>query len=292
MKRKNPVPAGVKSTSSAIPGRKTIGAKIIAVSLLSMVLAAAIAATIAILPFVREFRNTAQTQANTGVRYLESVINEKLTDALKAAETASKLKSVSGIIENKGAFDPVYVRKTIEKAALDAVHGDGSKMPEMLTITDSKGIVLSRLHSEKKGDDLSKIRATVQQALEGKTISDFEEGAIVWSASATAPIADWEGKIIGTIVIGYNMSNPSLVDRVKKISNTDVTLFRMDERINTTIMKNGERAVGTKLDPKIASIVLGGKSFTGEADILGIPHITSYSPVNYPPPIRYFKVSV
>ncbi len=53
----------------------------------------------------------------------------------------------------------------------------------------------------------------------------------------------------------------------------------MDTRAFTTVIVDGERAVGTKLDPTIAAIVLeDGQKYIGETEILGIHHVCSYQP--------------
>ena len=67
---------------------------------------------------------------------------------------------------------------------------------------------------------------------------------------------------------------------MKSMTGSEFTIFVGDERVNTTIISNGQRAVGTKLDQKIAKTVLDEKSqYFGTADILGVPHATAYQPI-------------
>ena len=76
------------------------------------------------------------------------------------------------------------------------------------------------------------------------------------------------------------LDSVEIIDKLKQIYNTDLTLFLGDVRFNTTIVQNGSRLVGTKLDSEIANIVLNKKEkYTGSAEILGIPYICSYMPL-------------
>ena len=70
-----------------------------------------------------------------------------------------------------------------------------------------------------------------------------------------------------------------VLDELKELLGCEFTIFHGDERAYTTIQQNGERAVGTKLSEEIADIVLGqGKSYTGNASIMGVEHLCSYMP--------------
>ncbi len=93
---------------------------------------------------------------------------------------------------------------------------------------------------------------------------------------------------VGTNLLAYELSlqeNGSdedktlLLDRLKEITACEFTIFNGDVREFTTIVVDGQRAVGTVLDPTIADIVLNqGKTYNGEAEILGEKHITTYIP--------------
>ncbi len=80
--------------------------------------------------------------------------------------------------------------------------------------------------------------------------------------------------------------NYTIVDEVKKKYNVTATLFvkKGDSyiRICTNVIKDdGNRAVGTILDPKGKAIqaINKGEKFEGEVDILGKPYDTIYEPI-------------
>ena len=73
-----------------------------------------------------------------------------------------------------------------------------------------------------------------------------------------------------------------VVDEIKTQYGGAVTIFMRDARVATNVQKpDGTRAVGTRLAPgPIHDAVLGmGKTYRGEAEILGEPYFAIYEPV-------------
>ena len=76
-----------------------------------------------------------------------------------------------------------------------------------------------------------------------------------------------------------------LVDGVTAIAGGTATLFvkQGDEfiRVATNVMRDGQRAVGTSLDPQGQAIaaIRRGEAFYGQVDILGSPFLTGYAPI-------------
>ncbi len=77
----------------------------------------------------------------------------------------------------------------------------------------------------------------------------------------------------------FSTDQTELLDSLKKAIGTEFTIFNGDVRAYTTIISNGERAVGTSLDQEIADIVIKQKkSYIGNVEILGVSHLCSYVP--------------
>ncbi len=79
-------------------------------------------------------------------------------------------------------------------------------------------------------------------------------------------------------------NNFKAVDAVKKEFGGTATIFvrHNDEfvRISTNVLKDGKRAIGTKLAKnKAYSTVMKGETFCGEVDILGTQYDTCYKPI-------------
>jgi hypothetical protein len=96
------------------------------------------------------------------------------------------------------------------------------------------------------------------------------------------------GKTVPALYFGaVKMNNNfTLVDAVQKEVGGTATIFVKSGgefvRVATNVKKDdGSRAVGTVLDPKGKAIaaVAEGKSYFGEAAILGKPYITGYDPI-------------
>ncbi len=150
-----------------------------------------------------------------------------------------------------------------------------------ITITDSKGFILSNIQGNKKiGDNLSN-QAAIKSALDDNVYSVIDnEINSKYAVNTTAPIYNKSGNIIGTVTTSYNLDNTELVDRLKNITGDEFTIFEGDKRINTTITTNGERVIGTNLDSKIADIVINQKqNYTGRAKLFGKNYITAYFPI-------------
>lgn len=120
----------------------------------------------------------------------------------------------------------------------------------------------------------------VRDALNGSASTHIDKGTeIPLSVRTGVPIID-NGAVIGVISTGYSLTNTEFVDGMKALTDEEFTIFLGDERVNTTIIQNGERVIGTKLDPQIADIVLNKKeSYQGNATILGEKFSTGYDPI-------------
>lgn len=92
--------------------------------------------------------------------------------------------------------------------------------------------------------------------------------------------------INGTNVLAYELErNDSqdktlLLDELKERMDCEFTIFEGDVRTYTTVEQDGERLVGTKLSEDLSEIILTqGKSYIGQANIMGADHLCSYVPV-------------
>ncbi|MDR1242734.1 MAG: methyl-accepting chemotaxis protein [Deltaproteobacteria bacterium] len=151
---------------------------------------------------------------------------------------------------------------------------------DLCTITDDKGIVLVRAHSDAKGDSLAN-QDTVRAALRGKSASGIVVSqAIPLSIRTCVPIMRNDA-IVGTLSLGVSIATESFVDGLKRLSGLEVTLFRGDTRIMSTITDNGKRVIGTKLgNPGIEDAVLKRKQTEfRDLAIFGVPYKTAYWPV-------------
>lgn len=95
------------------------------------------------------------------------------------------------------------------------------------------------------------------------------------------------GRMVTDVWLGDDpqANNHFFVDQVAEITGGNVTIFGVQGsdfvRIATNIVRDGERAVGTVLDPQGAALqsLRQGQAFYGMVDILGVTNITAYEPL-------------
>ncbi len=94
-------------------------------------------------------------------------------------------------------------------------------------------------------------------------------------------IKDAGGGLLGHMFLGGLAFGNAFVDGVKKAFSVECTIFRGDERVATTIMNAGARAVGTKMtNPEVIDRVLTAKGVFDSANvILGQQYKTVYWPI-------------
>lgn len=221
-----------------------------------------------------EFHNYLSESYKNDVVKSNEIFNDKINE----------LKNSSLDMAKQIAINPITIKaietKDTQKILNDIKPITESSGMEFVTVTDENGNVLARTHEPDKSGDNVLNQENIKIALQGKPNSKVESGTQVkLAARSGVPVKNSEGKIIGVISTGYRLDTNEIVDYIKSGLNCDATIFLEDTRISTTIMKNGERVVGTKLDPRIAKNVLEGNSYTGEADILGGKYITTYTPI-------------
>jgi methyl-accepting chemotaxis protein len=76
--------------------------------------------------------------------------------------------------------------------------------------------------------------------------------------------------------------NFAAVDKIKDLAGSTATIFMGDVRVATNVQKpDGSRAVGTKLaqGPAYDAVFKQRTTYSGVADILGIPYFTIYEPI-------------
>lgn len=219
----------------------------------------------------RYAETVAEQDAVRGMEGLNAKL-EELKD--RSLQNALFLSNNPEVIQAVASKESARLFKVLESIIQD------TKL-DFVTVTDKNGIVLARTHeSRKTGDNVSN-QYNIQMALKNQPVATIEQGTMIKLAvRAGVPVKNDQGNIIGIISTGYSLDKPELLDEMKKIFHTDLTLFLGDTRFNTTIFKEGKRMVGTQLDPVIASKVLNKKErYIGSANILGIPYITAYMPM-------------
>ena len=153
---------------------------------------------------------------------------------------------------------------------------------DFFVVTDTKGDVLARSHTDKKGDNISNQNGIRLALSEKKTLFEIALGAITkLSISCYAPIVDINGKLYGALVLGYTLENNERLDKFKEQTGADFTIFEKNIRLATTVIgKDGKRIIGTELRGDIYEKVgIKGEEYIGRMDVLRGEHFTYLKPL-------------
>ena len=208
----------------------------------------------------------------------------KLADAvqLRVDDAAAKMAAVAQLTAARKDLaeaivkgDTAFVRNLGKEVMRDSKAG-------FITIADRDGNVVGRGHSDKAGDSVLN-QPNVRRALAGEATTGIEEGTVVkFSLRAGAPVKQG-GKVVGSVTTGVDLTPAShaFVEEIKKMFDIECTLFQGDTRVTTTIMKDGQRVIGTKMDnPKVLDAVLvRGQRYLDVNRILGKEYNTAYWPL-------------
>jgi len=157
---------------------------------------------------------------------------------------------------------------------------------DMMTFTDSRGIIIVRSHSDLKGDDISG-RAVMQSALNGNVSSGvfFDETAQVpYTIRCYAPIYK-NGVLAGALSVGSNIGTEKYVDNLYELTGIHFSLYKDDTTLMSSLKdKSGIRNNGVKLENTniTNSVLQNGETVIVESDILDEHCMTMYWPIkNY-----------
>ncbi len=150
-------------------------------------------------------------------------------------------------------------------------------------VTDTSGNVISCAHDKTENGVNMKDHYMVLKALQGIKSSGVETTSkIPLLILASSPLRNEKGKIIGAILLGQSLNNENFVDRIKKQTGNEATVFFGSQRLMTTIKDElNQRIIGTKLgNPTIEKSVLeDGIAYYGESTIRGSKYKAAYLPL-------------
>ena len=153
---------------------------------------------------------------------------------------------------------------------------------ELCVITDTAGRVLAEPYPPNAyGTDISLLQS-IREALSGEPFTTIEYGLIADMVACTSsPVKNEEGTLLGIIAVGYRLDTEKFVDTHKMTDKYEITIYRGDTRIATTLFnENGTRATGTKAPEAVSQTVLAGKVYSDPLRVFNIDMMTLYTPIN------------
>jgi len=159
---------------------------------------------------------------------------------------------------------------------------------DAIIVADANGITLARSHiRDFYDDDISNV-ASMAAGLRGEQITLYTPtptSPMVLTTSS--PIMDGD-RLIGAVVVNYDIGVDSFLDYIKDIFEIDTMFFALDDNggaVSTasTIINphTGERSVDYVLEPSIAAAVIGrNEELRVEMDLFGtIPYYAHFLPL-------------
>ncbi|MGA2227991.1 MAG: methyl-accepting chemotaxis protein [Syntrophobacteraceae bacterium] len=251
--------------------RISFSGKIVALVVFTVIVVGAAAFGSAYYFFSKSFDEQAEKRIDLTSTAVQGTLDDLADKVKKHALSFSTRPDLAEAIEKKDT-------KRLQKLGKELMTDNGL---EVLTIADIDGNAIARGHSEKTGDSVAN-QINVKKALAGEVSVGVEEGTVVaFSLRAGAPIKI-NDRIVGTITPGIDLTaTATFVDDMKKRFNVECTIFKGDERVSTTLEKDGKRLVGTKIDnPKVIDQVLRkGLKYLGTNLIKGQVYNTAYWPI-------------
>ena len=220
------------------------------------------------------FTTQALRKLDADKKSLDEILRQKGEEMRKVAVITAGRPNVQKCLKEKD-----YIKlKEFAISTAKTMHID------LFSITDDKGIVIIRTHSDKVGDDVSSLSG-VHDALNGKSYVGYDTSITVPILyNATIPVYDIDdpSKLLGVFVLGYDLSKPELADSIKAITGDEITFFKGDVRISTTLMKDdGTRLINTKITDQevIEPVINQQKLLIKPIKLFNKPYYGSYIPI-------------
>ena len=200
----------------------------------------------------------------------EAAVDRMLVDMEAKTKTAVQNAADQLSILGKDELPPGFLTRLIKEAGVDYA-----------LFVDLKGELRSEEGSGLKVG--SKVDGPAfRVAGERGSAAGFEAPAAGEFDLRGAALFKSEQKTLGTLIFGIRLhGTTTLVDEIKKLFEVECTVFGGDTRVSTTLVRDGKRFVGTKMDnPVVLETVLNrGESYHQRNWIGGTEYDTAYWPL-------------
>ncbi|MCL2399930.1 MAG: methyl-accepting chemotaxis protein [Defluviitaleaceae bacterium] len=249
---------------------RTINAKLFLISLATILL-------MAVAFIILMLNNSRQMSFQMSRQHMESAVYNIATARAQIEEStlmaATQFANNTAIIAGVQTNNIVALRNQIN-ATME------HHTAQIVVVTDSFGRVIVRHHSDVAGDSVSH-RPVVAFALNNIPTSDIDYyGESTLSIVSGVPIIGFDGRVLGSVIVGYDMASENFVNNLRSITGSEITVFAHDTSIITTLGANSPYAVGSQVDILPGYRALAHREFVfAEKSILGQPFLTYYEPI-------------
>jgi len=194
-----------------------------------------------------------------------------------------QLKQTVQILATLPELIDAVADRDIDRVKENAVYMKNRFEYDLVTITDSYGIVIGRGHSDVVLDDISG-RAMMAKALDGEVSTGvfYDPTAVIQlSIRSFSPIYK-DGVFVGVIGIGTNIASEAYVDQIHGITDMNFSVFYGDTHLMTSFRgEDGERIVGTVHDDDMVAfrVLHRGETVIARYDVIGEANMVALWPL-------------
>ncbi len=252
--------------------RQKIGTRLALLSVGSVVLTAVIIFATVFLMLSNTINTSTENHSHDCLTILENEIQTCLDNSEASALGLAKQAELKTAVSER-SVDGVL-------AAVDDYYTSTHMKTNSITITDNTGTVIARYYSDKKDDSIAD-QTYIKKALAGQSTTAVAQGTNIQLGARTgAPIYGDEGNVIGVVSVTFPLDSEEFIDSVKGESENEFTIFKDNVRVNTTVMKGSERAIGTEMGADVAKIVLDNQeTYNAQTEIMGNTFMAAYKPL-------------
>jgi len=222
--------------------------------------------TMAMILFAAKSMNSKQLETVLKSR-LQASQNEILViltqEKQKVLQAMGDFRITSALISGLKTRNRVLVLAETKKLFVQAQNQN----IDILTISDDKGVIVARGHLPEAYGDKKGSLPLYKQALGGKYAADYEKGKAGFAIRGAAPIFDYQGRVIGTIMIGRKISN-QWISQVRGKTGVEISIFEGSTKRIATTLKDSSKSVMEAWSGKYSSISYPFKGQDGK--ILGM----------------------
>lgn len=252
--------------------KMNIGTQIILGTFLVVIITIAGLATASVYYFSRYAHEEAQRGALLGVSGMKNFIEGEMQRARTFRDQLSRNQEIIGYVASQNA-------QSLNRVLSQLMHEAGVEIVVVLT---GDGSVMSRPY------DTSRVGVSGEEYVR-MSMGEQTWGRILVTASTAfgyysgTPLRTADGEIVGTIIVAMPLDSEAIVDRIKELFDTEVTIFAGATRVSTTIVEGGRRVVGTDAPEAVQQAVLrGGQDLSMPIKLFGLDYFAAYTPIRDP----------
>ena len=152
---------------------------------------------------------------------------------------------------------------------------------DTLTVCDAEGNILAHAHDGASSGNIYNEDTVSETLTTGTGMGVLMHNADGFATRGSSAIKNADGKIIGAVICGHDLSNPAYIDAVKEVTGSEVTIFNGDTRYMTTIInESGNRVVGTPATNEVVETVLVKQNdYSLQIPLFGQMYHAHYTPL-------------